>query len=104
MQISASAKFCKNITLAKNFKIYSIELSILLQVTSETGVTEILDKITSVSDADYGDDGSFVYDIVGIPDVSFGKKYFTVTDNGELRVRKPIELNYDIDFEFTISG
>ena len=73
-------------------------------MTSETEVTEILDKITSVSDADYGDDGSFVYDIVGIPDVSYGKKYFTVTDNGELRVRKPIELNYDIDFEFTISG
>ena len=25
-------------------------------------------------------------------------------ENGEFRVRKPIELNYDIDFEFTISG
>ena len=34
------------------------QLSVILQVTSETEVTETLDKITSVSDADYGDDGS----------------------------------------------
>ena len=76
----------------------------ILKVTSETKVTDTLDQISSATDADFGDDNNFVYDIVGISRISYGKTYFVMTQSGELRIRTPIRLNYDKEFKFTISG
>ena len=55
----------------------------------------------TASDTDFGDDDTFIYDIVGLGE---GDTYFLMTDTGRLRIRSPIQLDYDRIFEFTISG
>ena len=55
----------------------------------------------TASDTDFGDDDTFIYDIVGLGE---GDSYFLMTDTGRLRIRSPIQLDYDRIFKFTISG
>ena len=55
----------------------------------------------TASDTDFGDDDKFIYDIVGLGE---GDTYFLMTYTGRLRIRSPIQLDYDRIFEFTISG
>ena len=62
---------------------------------------ETLGEITGVTDKDYGDDGNFTYEVIG---VGWGQKYFTMTQSGQLRLKQQMTLSRDKDFEFTIGG
>ena len=71
------------------------------KIDSETTVVETLGAVTNVADADYGDDGNFVYKVLGVGE---GDTYFTMTQTGQLRLRKQMTLARDKEFEFTIGG
>ena len=64
-------------------------------------MVENLGEITSATDDDIDDDGVFLYTIVG---VGQGKKYFTMTQTGILRLRTEITLQNDRVFKFSIAG
>ena len=69
-----------------------------LEINSSTSVIDTLLTVTA-TDRDYGDDGIFYFNVLGVGD---GSKYFVMTDNGELKLKDYIEWNYNYTFSFTI--
>ena len=69
-----------------------------LSINSSTRADEPLLSL-NVSDKDYGDDGVFYFDVVGL---GMGNEYFLMTDRGELKLKKYIYWNYNYTFSFTV--
>ena len=69
-----------------------------LEINASTSVIDILLTVAA-TDLDYGDDGIFFFNVLGVGE---GSKYFVMTTNGELKLKDYIEWNYNYTFSFTI--